>query len=154
MTSDSSQVGGIPKPATAAVSARTILVPLALAQFIASSAGSNMNVAINSISDDLGTTVHGVQTAITLFLLTMAALMIPGSKVTDISGSSIPWRRTGRAPSTRSPRDAVDRGRSLPMRAPIGHRGATAELDVAPARRHRHAGRRGESASRRRYVRP
>ena len=43
-----------------------------------------MNVAISSISKDLGTTVHGVQTAITLFLLFMAALMIPGSKLTDI----------------------------------------------------------------------
>jgi MFS family permease len=60
-----------------------MLVPLALAQFICSYAGSNMNVAINSISHDLGTTVRGVQTAITLFLLFMAALMIPGSKLTD-----------------------------------------------------------------------
>jgi MFS family permease len=63
-----------------------MLAPLALAQFVASFAGSNMNVAINSIAKDLGTTVHGVQTAITLFLLVMAALMIPGSKLTDIFG--------------------------------------------------------------------
>ena len=62
---------------------RRALAPLALTQFVASFAGSNMNVAINSIAKDLGTTVHGVQTAITLFLLTMAALMIPGSKLTD-----------------------------------------------------------------------
>jgi MFS family permease len=60
-----------------------LLLPLALTQFIASFAGSNMNVAISSISEDLDTTVHGVQTAITLFLLCMAALMIPGSKLTD-----------------------------------------------------------------------
>jgi MFS family permease len=63
-----------------------MLAPLALAQFVASFAGSNMNVAINSISKDLDTTVHGVQTAITLFLLCMAALMIPGSKLTDLVG--------------------------------------------------------------------
>ncbi len=63
-----------------------ILIPLALTQFIASFAGSNMNVAIKNIADDLGTTVHGVQIAITLFLLTMAALMIVGSKLTDIWG--------------------------------------------------------------------
>src|SRR6202042_217802 len=44
------------------------------------------NVAIGAISKDLGTTVSGVQTAITLFTLTMAALMIPGSKLTDIWG--------------------------------------------------------------------
>jgi MFS family permease len=42
-----------------------------------------MNVMINDISTDLDTTVHGVQTAITLFLLVMAALMIPGSKLSD-----------------------------------------------------------------------
>jgi MFS family permease len=42
-----------------------------------------MNVMINDISKDLDTTVQGVQTAITLFLLIMAALMIPGSKLTD-----------------------------------------------------------------------
>jgi MFS family permease len=69
-----------------AVSPRTMLLPLALTQFIASFAGSNMNVAITSIGDDLDTTVHGVQTAITLFLLCMAALMIPGSKLTDLWG--------------------------------------------------------------------
>jgi MFS family permease len=60
-----------------------MLVPLALAQFICSFAGSNMNVMINDISEDLDTTVQGVQVAITLFLLVMAALMIPGGKLTD-----------------------------------------------------------------------
>ena len=63
-----------------------MILPLALAQFIASYAATNMNVAISSIAKDLGTTVAGVQTAITLFTLTMAALMIPGSKLTDIWG--------------------------------------------------------------------
>jgi MFS family permease len=42
-----------------------------------------MNVMINDISEDLDTTVKGVQTAITLFLLIMAILMIPASKLTD-----------------------------------------------------------------------
>jgi MFS family permease len=42
-----------------------------------------MNVMITDISDDLNTTVKGVQTAITLFLLIMAILMIPCSKLTD-----------------------------------------------------------------------
>jgi MFS family permease len=58
-------------------------VPLALAQFICSFAGSNMNVMITDISDDLDTTVQGVQVAITVFLLVMAAFMIPGGKLTD-----------------------------------------------------------------------
>src|SRR6187401_2444883 len=62
---------------------RQILVPLALAQFICSFAGSNMNVMITDISTDLDTTVQGVQTVITVFLLVMAALMIPGGKLTD-----------------------------------------------------------------------
>ena len=65
------------------VSPGRLLLPLALAQFVCSFAGSNMNVAITSIAKDLGTTVHGVQVTITLFLLIMAALMIPGSKLTD-----------------------------------------------------------------------
>jgi MFS family permease len=63
-----------------------MILPLALAQFIASYAATNMNVAISAIATDLGTNVAGVQTAITLFTLTMAALMIPGSKLTDIWG--------------------------------------------------------------------
>src|SRR5216117_2963614 len=67
-------------------SAQRVVFPLALCQFIASYAGTNMNVAISSIAKDLDTTVIGVQTAITLFTLTMAALMIPGSKLTDLWG--------------------------------------------------------------------
>src|SRR3954467_8468715 len=62
---------------------RRVLAPLALAQFICSFAGSNMNVMITDISTDLDTTVQGVQTVITVFLLVMAALMIPGGKLTD-----------------------------------------------------------------------
>ena len=65
---------------------RAVLVPLALAQFICSFAGSNMNVMINDMSRDLDTTVHGIQTAITVFLLVMAALMIPGGKLTERYG--------------------------------------------------------------------
>jgi MFS family permease len=65
---------------------RGVLLPLALAQFICSFAGSNMNVMINDISTDLNTSVQGVQVAITLFLLVMAALMIPGGKLTDRYG--------------------------------------------------------------------
>jgi MFS family permease len=64
-------------------SPRAFIAPLALAQFICSFAGSNMNVMINDISHDLNTDVKGVQTCITLFLLIMAVLMIPCSKLTD-----------------------------------------------------------------------
>jgi MFS family permease len=71
---------------TTGPSLRRMLVPLALAQFICSFAGSNMNVMITDISHDLNTTVEGVQVCITLFLLVMAALMIPGGKLTDRLG--------------------------------------------------------------------
>ncbi len=64
-------------------SPRAFIAPLALAQFICSFAGSNMNVMINDISHDLNTDVKGVQTTITLFLVIMAVLMIPCSKLTD-----------------------------------------------------------------------
>jgi MFS family permease len=77
-----STIGGVDRPP----SARTLVLPLALAQFIASYAATNMNVAISEISEDLGTSVIGVQTAITLFTLTMASLMIPGSKLTEVWG--------------------------------------------------------------------
>ncbi|MDG6105818.1 MFS transporter [Dactylosporangium aurantiacum] len=66
--------------------ARAMILPLALAQFICSYAGTAMNVAITPMAHDLHTTVFGVQTTITLFTLTMAALMIPGSKLTDVWG--------------------------------------------------------------------
>jgi MFS family permease len=68
------------------VGLRRALIAFALAQFICSFAGSNMNVMITDISEDLNTTVQGVQLAITLFLLVMAALMIPGGKLTDVLG--------------------------------------------------------------------
>jgi len=45
-----------------------------------------MNVMISDMSEDLDTTVQGIQIAITIFLLVMAALMIPGGKLTDKYG--------------------------------------------------------------------
>src|SRR6201991_2245847 len=74
---------GAPAAATPAV------VPLALAQFVASYAASNMNVAISAIAADLDTSIAGIQATITLFTLTMAALMIPGSKLTDLWGRKV-----------------------------------------------------------------
>ncbi|HEX6555466.1 MAG TPA: MFS transporter [Ktedonobacteraceae bacterium] len=70
----------------AATSFWPIVFPLALAQFVCSYAGTTMNVSISSIAKDLHTDVHSIQITITFFTLTMAALMIPGSKLTDIWG--------------------------------------------------------------------
>ncbi len=81
METTANQVSQLPRE-----QARAMLLPLVLAQFICSYAASNMNVAISSIASDLGTDVSGVQAAITVFTLTMAALMIPGSKLSDIWG--------------------------------------------------------------------
>ncbi|HEY7537398.1 MAG TPA: MFS transporter [Gaiellaceae bacterium] len=83
MSEDSASAGQVAVSERPLASARRLILPLALAQFICSFAGSNMNVMITDISDDLDTTVKGVQTAITLFLLIMAILMIPCSKLTD-----------------------------------------------------------------------
>jgi MFS family permease len=82
-----SQASGRPSAAL-----RHVLIPLALAQFICSFAGSNMNVMINDMSKDLDTTVQGIQVAITVFLLTMAALMIPAGKLTDRYGRVLLFR--------------------------------------------------------------
>src|SRR3989442_6408766 len=70
----------------AAISFCPIVVPLALAHFVCSYAATTMNVSITSIATDLGTDVHAIQVTITFFTLTMAALMIPGSKLSDIWG--------------------------------------------------------------------
>ena len=77
---------GTPPSASQQNSIRKMLIPLALGQFLCSYANSALNVSISDIAADLGTTVTGVQTSITLFTLVMAALMITGSKLTDIWG--------------------------------------------------------------------
>ena len=88
----SSRTDGV--SATAAAGA--VVLPLALAQFICSFAGSNMNVAISTIADDLDTSVTGIQTTITLFTLTMAALMIPRQQADRLLGSQDPLHRRPR----------------------------------------------------------
>src|SRR5205085_4909726 len=47
---------------------------------------SVMNVSIASVANDLDTTVTGVQTAITLYTLVMASLMITGGKLGALLG--------------------------------------------------------------------
>ena len=73
------------KASTETAVARTMIAPLALAQFIASYAATNMNVAISAIATDLDTSVRGMQTTITLFTLTMASLMIPREQAVGAS---------------------------------------------------------------------
>ena len=47
---------------------------------------SVMNVSIRQVAADVGTTVTGIQTAITLYTLVMASLMITGGKIGAIVG--------------------------------------------------------------------
>jgi len=64
----------------------TVLVTLASAQFLMTLDSSVMNVSIATVAEDVGTTVVGIQTAITLYTLVMATLMITGGKVGQILG--------------------------------------------------------------------
>jgi EmrB/QacA subfamily drug resistance transporter len=59
---------------------------LASGQFLMTLDTSVMNVSIKSVANDLGTTVSGIQTAITLYTLVMAAFMITGGKVGALIG--------------------------------------------------------------------
>jgi MFS family permease len=62
------------------------MLVLASAQFVMVLDSSVMNVAISQIVEDLDTTIQGVQTAITLYTLVMAAFMLLGAKLGDILG--------------------------------------------------------------------
>ncbi len=64
----------------------TIVIVLALTQFIMILDSSVMNVSISTVVKDLDTTVSSLQAAITFYTLTMAALMLTGGKLGDIFG--------------------------------------------------------------------
>ena len=66
--------------------AGTVLMTLAAGQFVMTLDSSVMNVSIATVAKDLGTTVTGIQTAITLYTLVMASLMITGGKIGEILG--------------------------------------------------------------------
>src|ERR687889_1959299 len=64
-------------------------LPIAIfasAQFVMVLDSSVMNVSISQIVADLGTTIQGVQLAITAYTLVMAAFMLAGAKLGDILG--------------------------------------------------------------------
>src|SRR6186713_191921 len=69
-----------------APAATLILGTLAAGQFLMTLDSSVMNVSIATVAEDVGTTVTGIQTAITLYTLVMATLMITGGKVGEILG--------------------------------------------------------------------
>ena len=70
----------------AAKASGTVLITLAAAQFLMTLDSSVMNVSIATVAKDVGTTVTGIQTAITMYTLVMASLMITGGKLGQIWG--------------------------------------------------------------------
>lgn len=63
-----------------------VLTVLASSQFLMTLDSSVMNVSMATVAEDVGTSITGIQTAITLYTLVMATLMITGSKVGSMMG--------------------------------------------------------------------
>ena len=72
--------------AVEAAAAGGVLLTLASAQFLMTLDSSVMNVSMATVAEDLGTTITGIQTAITLYTLVMATLMITGGKIGSLVG--------------------------------------------------------------------
>jgi MFS family permease len=73
-------------PRAASASTTLVLLTLASGQFLMALDSSVMNVSIATVATDLNTSVTGVQSAITLYTLVMASLMITGGKLGAILG--------------------------------------------------------------------
>jgi MFS family permease len=73
-------------PSSRAAGATLVLLTLATGQFLMTLDSSVMNVSIATVAKDVGTTVTGIQGAITAYTLVMAALMITGAKIGAIIG--------------------------------------------------------------------
>jgi len=63
-----------------------VLLTLCAGQFLMMLDTSVMNVSMATVAKDVGTTITGIQTAITLYTLVMAALMVTGGKIGQILG--------------------------------------------------------------------
>ncbi|MGE5288672.1 MAG: MFS transporter [Micromonosporaceae bacterium] len=72
--------------AGAAGAAGIVLLTLASGQFLMTLDSSVMNVSIATVAKDVGTTVTGIQSAITFYTLVMASLMITGGKLGQLLG--------------------------------------------------------------------
>jgi MFS family permease len=77
---------GAAAPSQARSATGIVLLTLASGQFLMTLDSSVMNVSIAQVAKDVGTTVTGIQTAITLYTLVMATLMITGGKVGSLIG--------------------------------------------------------------------
>ena len=70
----------------AAGAAGIVLLALCAGQFLMALDSSVMNVSIATVADDLGTTITGIQSAIVLYTLVMAMLMVTGGKIGSMIG--------------------------------------------------------------------
>jgi EmrB/QacA subfamily drug resistance transporter len=87
--SEASAAGAPPagsKATAAGTAGGLVLMTLAAGQFLMTLDSSVMNVSIATVAKDVGTTVSGIQGAITAYTLVMACLMITGAKVGAIIG--------------------------------------------------------------------
>ncbi len=65
---------------------KTVIAILAISQFVMILDSTVMNVSISTVAADLGTTISGMQVAITFYALTMASLMLTGGKLGSMWG--------------------------------------------------------------------
>ncbi|HEY3577660.1 MAG TPA: MFS transporter [Gaiellaceae bacterium] len=86
--SQASAAGATPADGKTAAGAAggMVLLTLAAGQFLMTLDSSVMNVSIATVADDVGTTVTGIQGAITAYTLVMACLMITGAKIGALIG--------------------------------------------------------------------
>jgi EmrB/QacA subfamily drug resistance transporter len=84
--SEASAAGASPAGSKAAAAGGIVLLTLAAGQFLMTLDSSVMNVSIATVAKDVGTTVSGIQGAITAYTLVMACLMITGAKIGAMIG--------------------------------------------------------------------
>jgi len=77
------------RSAAVGAAASLVLLTLGAGQFLMTLDSSVMNVSMATVANDLDTPITGIQTAITMYTLVMATLMITGGKI----GSNIGRRR-------------------------------------------------------------
>src|ERR1019366_4008553 len=78
------EAGSTSESATGA--AGRVLLKIAKTKLLMTLDSSVMNVSIATVAKDVGTTVTGIQTAITFYTLLMASLMITSGKLGQILG--------------------------------------------------------------------
>jgi MFS family permease len=71
---------------TVTTGAGVVLLTLCAGQFLMALDSSVMNVSIATVADDLDTSITGIQSAIVLYTLVMAMLMVTGGKVGSMIG--------------------------------------------------------------------